>query len=169
MSGGARHRARGAAAGRPGRLLGRWPRRWWGRLGCGVLSLGLLVSGCGDEEPAPVRAARQFASAARAGDVEEVLARVDAQTVARVRQAAQRASDQVGGRRSVELHEMLQVVDVDPRFQVKSAELVEGDEQRAVVRLVGAEEGTSHTLELIFEEGSWRVHLPLPRGPMVEP
>lgn len=132
------------------------------------VALGVGLPGCGDEEPPAVSAARQFATAARAGDVEQVLALVDAPTVAHVQQAAERASDQVGGRRNVELQEMLQVVDVDSHFQVGEAELVQGDDERAVVRLTGAD-GTSHSLELVNENGSWRVHLPLPRAPMVEP
>jgi hypothetical protein len=103
----------------------------------------------------------------RAGEVEEVLALLDAPTVAHVEQAAVRASDQVGGRRSVEPQEMLQVVDVDPRFQVVEAELVQGDERQAVVRLTGVD-GSAHSLSLVEEDGSWLVHLPLPRAPMVE-
>lgn len=148
---------------------GRRERRGWGGRVLGLLvALPGLALGCGDEEPAPVQAARQFAQAVRAGEVEEVLAMVDAPTVAHVEQAAVRASDQVGGRRSVEPQEMLQVVDVDPHFQVDEAELVEGDAHQAVVRLTGAD-GTAHLLTLIQENGSWKVHLPLPRAPMVEP
>lgn len=112
--------------------------------------------------------AKAFANAARIGDVEQVLAMADAQTVARVQQAAERAGDQVGGRRVIEPTEMMQVVDVDPRFQIAKAELSQGDEQRATVRLEGAD-GTSHVVELVNEEGAWRVRLPLPRGPMGEP
>ncbi len=151
----------------------RWARRgspwlppWWL---AGLLTVGLAGStGCGDEEPAAVTAAKAFTRAARSGNVEQVLALVDAQTVARVGQAAERASDQVGGRRVIEPVEMLQVVDVDPRFQIASAELSQGDDQQAVVRIEGAD-GTSHTLELVNEQGSWRVRLPLPRGPMGQP
>ncbi|MCX4242782.1 hypothetical protein [Paraliomyxa miuraensis] len=141
---------------------------------CGVLGLGGLAGGavgCGEDEPPPVRVARKFALAVGMGDMDQVLALVDGQTAARVQQAAERASDQVGGRRNIEPREMLQVVDVDPRSLGGKAELVQplaGDEQRAVVALTGLD-GTSHTLELIQEHGEWRVHLPLPRGPMVEP
>lgn len=147
------------------------PRRLRGRAALGPWALALTLgagSGCREDEPPPVEAARRYAHAAGMGDVEGVLAMVDARTVARVRQAAERASDQVGGRRSVEPREMLQVVDVDPRFQVVEAELVQGGEERATVRLRGTNE-VSHTLELIFEDGSWRVELPLPRAPMAGP
>jgi hypothetical protein len=129
--------------------------------------LGVLALGCGEDEPAPVQVARRFVHVVQVGQVEGVLEMVDAAAVAHVEQAAERASDQVGGRRSVERQEMLQVVDVDPYFQVKKGELVQGDDQRAIVRLTGADE-TSRTLELVYENGSWRVHLPLPRAPMAE-
>jgi hypothetical protein len=130
--------------------------------------IGVLALGCGEEEPAPVQTARRFVQAVQAGEVEQVLALVDAEAVAHVRHAAERASDQVGGRRSIEQQEMLQVVDVDPYFQIKQAELVQGDERQALVRLTGADD-TARVLELINENGSWRVNLPLPRAPMVEP
>ncbi len=133
-----------------------------------LLALATTMTGCGDDEPAAVTAARAFARAARVGDVEQILTMVDAQTLARVEQAAERASDQVGGRRNVEPEEMLQVVGVDPRFQVAEAELSQGDDERAVVRLTGAD-GTSHSLELVNENGSWQVRLPLPAGPMGQP
>ena len=121
-------------------------------------------SACGEDEPAPVTAARAFTRALRMGDVETMLTLVDTHTATRVGQAAERASDQVGGRRSVEPMEMLQVVDVDPRFQIAEASLRESDDQRAVVQLTGAD-GTVHSLELINEDGAWRVLLPRPPGP----
>ncbi len=133
-----------------------------------ALGLSAATLGCGEEEPPPVSTAREFVQAVRAGEVEQVLALLDTPAVEYVAQAAERASDQVGGRRNVEPQEMLQVVGVDPHFQVGEAEVVESDEKRAVVRLHGAD-GTSQSLELVNENGSWRVHLPLPRAPMVEP
>ena len=148
----------------------RGSRRGTRRRGAALVLGAVLATaplGCAEDEPPAVKVARKFARAVRNGDVEPVLTLVDAQTVARVGQAAERASDQVGGRRNVEPSEMLQVVDVDPRFQVAEAELLEGDDQRAVVRLTGAD-GSSHSLELINEDGSWRVRLPLPPGPAGE-
>lgn len=135
----------------------------------GALALAaLLASGCGEEEPPPVQAARRFVQAVQSGEVEGVLAMLDAEAVAYVERAAVGASDQVGGRRSVEPSEMLQVVDVDPHFQVKGAELVEGNEQRALVRLHGADDST-RALDLVQENGTWKVNLPLPRAtPMNE-
>jgi hypothetical protein len=136
-----------------------------------ALAAGLLlgVPACGEDEPPPVTAARTFARTVRAGDVDTLLTLVDARTAARVAQAAERASDQVGGRRNVEPQEMIQVVDVDPRFQVGEAELVQDDGLQAVVRLTGVDGTTTHSLELVNEEGSWRVRLPLPAGPMGQP
>lgn len=132
-----------------------------------VLGLAMLA-GCGEEEPPPVQAARRFVQAVQSGEVEGVLDMLDAEAKAYVQRAAEGASDQVGGRRSVEPAEMLQVVDVDPHFQVKGAELVEGNEQRALVRLHGADDST-RALDLVQENGAWKVNLPLPRAtPMDE-
>jgi hypothetical protein len=128
----------------------------------------VLALGCQEEEPASVQAARRFVHAVQAGEVAGVLELVDAEAVAYVERAAVGASDQVGGRRNLERSEMLQVVDVDPHFQVREAELVEGDDRRALVRLHGADD-TTRALDLVNENGEWKVKLPLPRTtPMIE-
>lgn len=133
-----------------------------------ALATASVIGGCGDDEPPPVKVAKQFAAAVKSGNVEKVLTLVESSAAQRLERAAARASDQVGGRRNIEPHEMLQIVDVDPRFQVAKAELVEGDEGHATVRLTGADERT-HELGLVKEDGEWHVVLPLPPGPDSEP
>ena len=140
--------------------------RWRGVV-LGLAVLACSVSACGEEEPPAVTAARKFVQAVQTGEVEGVLAMLDAEAVGYVQRAAERASDQVGGRRSIEPAEMLQVVDVDPHFQVQRAELVEGDERRALVRLHGADDST-RALDLVNEDGVWKVNLPLPRASAME-
>lgn len=158
-------------AGRAGRARRHRPGRGWGAL-AGLLLAGPLLLGsglgCAEDEPEPVQVARSFAEAVRYRNVEQILELVDAQTVARTEQAAERASDQVGGRRNIETEEMIQVVDVDARFQVASAQLRSDDGHEAVVVLVGSD-GTEHSLSMVNEDGAWKVRLPLPRGPMGEP
>lgn len=116
---------------------------------------------CADEEPEAVSAAKRFAAAVKRGDVAAVLEMVETPVAERLTSAAERASDQVGGRRNIEPHEMLQIVDVDPKFQVAKAELLEGGEQTATVRLTGAD-GKTHDLGLVNEDGQWHVRVPLP-------
>jgi hypothetical protein len=118
--------------------------------------------GCGKDEP-PVAAAKAYASAAQRGDSQRLLELIDSATAEYLQAAAERASDQIGGRRNVEPHEMLQVIDVDPRSQVARAELVSSTETTARVKLIGAD-GTEHDLDLVLEDGQWRVRLPLPRN-----
>jgi hypothetical protein len=125
-----------------------------------TLALVVALAGC-SEEPAPVKTAKEFASAVQGRNVERMLELVDAQTVAHLQQSAERASDQIGGRRSVEPKEMLQIVDVDRRFMVAKAELVDQTETEARVRLVGVD-GTEHVLDLVLEDEAWRVRVPLP-------
>ena len=124
-----------------------------------------LVWGCGSEEEPPVTAARAFAAVVPSGDAKRILRLVDERSRGYLEGAAHRASDQVGGRRNIEPHEMVQIVDVDPRFQIAAAELVESDDERARVRLTGVD-GSVHELTVVLEDGDWKVSLPLP-PPMV--
>lgn len=130
-----------------------------------LFGLGMLVAlpAC-NEDPAPVAAAKQFAAAVRSRDTQAILDTVDQQTLAYVEHSAERASDQIGGRRSVSPTEMLQVVDVDGRFAVAKAELLSESGDAATVKLIGAD-GTDHEVQLVFEEGAWKVSLPTPPAP----
>lgn len=123
-----------------------------------VLVLGLA---CGEKDPAPVVAAKAYANAMNSGDVKALLPLLDRAAVERIEQSAGQASDHVGGRRNIEPHEMLQIVDVPSSFQVADAELVVGDEESAQVRLTAAD-GTQHLLDLVLQDGTWRVRVPLP-------
>lgn len=129
---------------------------------CG-LSMVATLPAC-SEDPAPVVAAKQFAAAVRSRDTEALLETVDQKTLAYVEHSAERASDQIGGRRSVSPTEMLQVVDVDGRFAVAKAELLSESGDAARVKLIGAD-GTEHEVQLVFEEGAWKVSLPTPPTP----
>src|SRR5690606_365510 len=105
-----------------------------------------LSGACGDRSADPVRAAQAFAAAAQRGDMDAVYPLLERAAVERLTAAAAQASDQVGGRRRIEPAEMLQIVDVDPNFELASAELVDdgagppGPEDGAVarVRLLGS-------------------------------
>lgn len=121
-----------------------------------------LVASCGDEkEAAPVVAARAFATVMQHGDAKALIPLLDRAAALRLDGAASRAGDQVGGRRSVGPFEMIQIVDVPHTFQVAEAELLSGDDAQAQVALVGAD-GTRQVLDLVFQEGAWRVRVPLP-------
>lgn len=127
-----------------------------------VLLCGLLgAASCEREDNAPLTAARQFAAAIQRGDVRGVIERMEGQAVERLDAAAERAGDQVGGRRSIEPDEMIQVVGVDPTFQLAQVSLLERDEMTARVRLRGAD-GSEHILNLILEGGVWKVRVPMP-------
>lgn len=126
-----------------------------------ALILSVSTAPACNEEPAPIVTAKAFASAVQRSDVKSMLELVDEQTLAYVEQSAERASDQIGGRRNVQPDEMLQIVDVDQRFAVAKAELVDMNDVTATVKLVGAD-GTEHTIELVQEADGWRVRVPLP-------
>jgi hypothetical protein len=136
----------------------------------------LLVTpelGCKTEEFEPVTAARAFADAARRGDVDAMLELIERPAVDQLTLAAERASDQVGGRRRIEPSEMLQIVGVDRTIAVTSAELVDYDGQLAHVELTMTD-GQTVRLELVWEQaiagdddsparaGGWKVRIPTP-------
>jgi hypothetical protein len=126
------------------------------------LGLGLVTAACGDEkDAAPVVAAKAFVEVMHSGDAKELIGLLDRAAAERLEGAASRAGDQVGGRRNVAPYEMIQIVDVPHTFQVTSAELVSGDDAQAQVALISAD-GTREVLDMVFQEGAWRVRVPLP-------
>jgi hypothetical protein len=140
-----------------------------------VLTLGSSGFACKADEAEPVAVARAFAEAARRGDVDAMLAVIERPAVDQLALAAERASDQVGGRRSIEPGEMLQIVGVDRTIAVASAELLDDDGERAHVELTMTD-GRTIRLELVWEQaiagdddsparaGGWKVRIPMPNG-----
>lgn len=126
-----------------------------------LLLLGFFTLGGCQREPEPVTVAKAFAAAIQQRSAKGVLLLLDARTQNHIQQAAERATDQIGGRRQVGAYEMLQVVDVDPRFQVAQATLLASDDTEATVRLDGVD-GSGHVLTLVLEEGEWHVQVPRP-------
>lgn len=120
-----------------------------------------LSGACGAQGADPVRTAQAFTSAVQRGDMKSVLPLLEKAATERLDQAAEQASDHVGGRRRVEPAEMLQIVDVSPTFELAQAELVDNDGATAHVRLLGAQQ-ESYTLTLVFEDGAWHVRIPTP-------
>ena len=75
---------------------------------------------------------------------------VERPAVERVERAAARASDQVGGRRSIETSEMLQIVGVDRTLAVADAELLDDNGEIAHVERTMTK-GDTNRLELVWE------------------
>lgn len=125
-----------------------------------ALAVVLALWACRAEADAPVETARAFAVAVQRGNVAAVLPLLERSAVERLEQAAERASDQVGGRRNIDSREMLQIVDIDPTFQLAHVERLDDDAELTHVRLTGADE-SAHVLALVNEDGAWRVRIPL--------
>jgi len=127
-----------------------------------VASLVALTSCRGDDaEARAIRTAKAFVSAVRTSDSKALVTLLEADAVAQLEGAAARASEHVGGRRTNEAHEMVQVIDLDPLFQVERVEVVNLDAQLAVLE-VKATSGEKQTLTLVDEEGQWKVRVPSP-------
>jgi hypothetical protein len=120
-----------------------------------------LSGACADQGADPVSTAQAFTAAVQRGDMKAVLPMLEKAASDRLAAAADKASDQVGGRRRIEPSEMLQIVDVSPTFELAQAQLVDNDGATAHVRLVGAQQ-ESHTLTLVHEDGVWHVRIPIP-------
>jgi len=127
---------------------------------------------CKAKESEPVAVARSFADTARRGDVAGMLAVIERPAVELLEAAAETASDQVGGRRSIEPKEVLQIVGVDRTVAVAAAELLDDDGETAHVELTMTD-GRSVRLELVWEAelagdasnaraGGWKVRIPAP-------
>jgi hypothetical protein len=152
-------------------------------LGRSLRALALIVVlgglGCKADEAEPVAVARAFAEAARRGDVDAMLAVIERPAVDQLTLAAERASDQVGGRRSIESSEMLQIVGVDRTIAVASAEMVDHNGELAHVELTMTD-GRTIRLELVWEQaiagdddtparaGGWKVRIPMPSSAPLE-
>jgi len=130
-----------------------------------ALALALALAACGAPQQTPSDAAEELVRAVQRGDTAALLPLLDGAARARLAAAAARASDQVGGRRTIAPSALLRVVDVDPTFQLARVELLEADTAAARVRVHGAAADQSLELQLIYEEGAWRVRVPLPAAP----
>jgi hypothetical protein len=126
-----------------------------------LIAWAALSGACREQASDPVRAAQAFTVAVQTGDMKSVLPLLEKSALVRLEQSAAQASDQVGGRRSIEPAEMLQIVDVSPTFELAQTELVDNDGTTAHVRLLGAQQET-YTLTLVHEDGAWHVRIPIP-------
>jgi hypothetical protein len=120
----------------------------------------VLGIACGEKEPPPVTAAKAFALAMRSQNVERVLPLLEKGANVRLEQLASVAGDHVGGRRVIEPKEMLQIVDVPSPLEIASAELVSSEGDKAAVALV-CTDGTRLRIDLIYQDDSWRVRVPI--------
>ena len=133
----------------------------WNRIRGVVLVAALIWTACGTDDDSPQAIARAFANAVQRGDAPAVLGLMERQAVERVQAAAERASNQVGGRRNIDTREMLQIVDIDVTFQLAAVEVQERSQDQASVTLVDAA-GKSYPLEMVREQGQWRVRVAIP-------
>jgi hypothetical protein len=118
------------------------------------------AAGCQPATEDPVRAAGRFVAAARYGQGVSLWPYLSADTRAVLEREAERASNQIGERRNIAPTEMLQIVDVptfDPR---RIPELRSREENEAEVLFFDAN-GAEYPVNMFFEEGHWRVDLPL--------
>jgi hypothetical protein len=110
-----------------------------------------------------VEAAKRFANAVYYRDADTVMTLLEMRTRERITQAAEVASDQVGGRRQVAPREMFQIVGWDRRFKVATAELVESSNRSARVRLEGPDSQVAFIDLVRTDDGdNWLVRVPTP-------
>lgn len=120
-----------------------------------------LAGACQADAADPVRTAQLFTAAVQRADMKAVVPLLEQAAQGRLTRAAEQASDQVGGRRTLGPAEMLQIVDLPPTFELAEAVLVDNDGATAHVRLIGAQQ-ENFTLTLVREDGAWHVRIPTP-------
>ena len=123
-------------------------------------------SSCGGQgNTGPVEVARQYASAVLKGDVDALLPLLETELQQQIRDSAERASDQIGGRRKIEGNEMLQVDSHGLFVEVVELRLLGSEDGRAQVEVKDSLDRL-HVVELLLEQGpersEWRVLIPTP-------
>ena len=117
--------------------------------------------GCHSESDDVLVVAKQFASAVQRKDIPTILKISEQTRIDRLEKAAERASDQIGGRRQVEVREMLQIVGTNSVFAAETFEVTRIQDDRAKVLVTGVS-GESFELDMIRQGGLWRVIIPVP-------
>jgi hypothetical protein len=116
---------------------------------------------CTAKESEPIVIARAYVGATLSGDSAQMIELLDGSVVAALESAAQRATDQIGGRRTIAAEEILQVTRTNPFFVIDSIQEISNDGERAVVEVIGVS-GESVRLDLVRSESGWRVWLRVP-------
>lgn len=119
-----------------------------------------LAGACDEREGSPERTINRFLKAAALGDAKEVyllLAPADQQAL---RQRAQLATAQAGGRQRIEPHDLLATTLTSPELEVGRVEMIKASRDHARVKLFAPKGGRAETWELRRVDGKWRVKLP---------
>ncbi len=136
-----------------------------GPIGAAFAVMGTLMGGaCSTADDAPIALARTYARALAAGDAAALvpLLTQDAQT--ELQALAETATNQVGGRRTFAPHEVMQLTPVSEPFQVSEISVHARDAHAATVRLQ-TPSGSTFDLNLVEENGTWKIQVPLPTLP----
>lgn len=124
----------------------------------GALALLLVAAGCGGPGRSPVGTVRDVEEAAREGDGDRVLALLGPKTRARLAADARLAEEQAG-RRQISPSELVAVGWTKARFRLDEVREVERRGDHAVVEVRGRD-GERQRLELVRDDGRWKVELP---------
>jgi len=119
------------------------------------------LGGCALGRSEPEIVARAFLDALVAEDYETAVALSVRPVRERLAAAAQRASDQVGGRRTFAAHEMFQVLDLPAGLGAATLVVERAGDDEAVVT-IRLPDDTHRSLSLRREDGAFRVVVPLP-------
>lgn len=118
----------------------------------------LCVVGCDYGETDATQVASRFAAAARYGQGASIWPHLSRASRAVLEAEAERASNQIGDRRNVAPHEMLQIVDVPALDGRRLPTLARDGDARATVTFFGVD-GGEYPVQMILEGGAWKVAL----------
>lgn len=131
--------------------------QWCAAIGLAVyLTLG---AGCGrGKDGGPQQVVERFVVAAQAGDRAAVHSMLGPRARARL-QELMVSAERVSGRLVLEPYDFLAVGRAPPAWEMAGVRQLEREDNRAVVEVFSAS-GERHSVELVLDEGSWKIELP---------
>lgn len=117
--------------------------------------------GCSSGDQTPEGAVRQLIQAVEELDADKAYALLAAETRKALAGRAAMATEHTGGRRQLKPAELLLLGLDQTQLEADSIEVLEQTEQRARVKLVNNKKKVKDELQLVKEDGRWRVRLDL--------
>jgi len=129
---------------------------------CAAIGLVLclvLGTGCGrGKDGGPQQVVERFVVAAQSGDRAAVHSMLGPRSRARL-QELMVSAERVSGRLVLEPYGFLAVGRAPPAWEMAGVRQLERDDTRAVVEVFSAS-GERHSVELVLDDGSWKIELP---------
>lgn len=119
-----------------------------------------IAAACDEHEGSPKDTLHRFLKGAALGDAKEVYLLLVPEDQQQLRQRAQLATAQAGGRQRIAPHDLLATTLTSPEYEAGRVEVIEASGDRARLKLFGPKGKHAETWQLRRVDGKWRVKLP---------